>query len=382
MINSRERVLAALRHEEPDDRIPIQDSPWAATIVRWLNEGLPTNIPPADYFGYEVISFGADCSPRFPTRILEETAEYIVETTATGGVRRNHRDFSTTPEIIDYAVKTRADWEHIKERLTPSKDRVDWGGEQGLHEAEQKYGAESVRVRGRTQWIGGLEGCRRARKEGKFVCYSAAVGYDLLQSYIATPQLLMTVAEDPDWMRDMYKATTDLAIEMCEVMKQGGYQFDGAFIYCDLGYKNGTFFSPRHYEDQLHPTFQRLYDYFNQNHMPVILHSCGDVRRFIPYFIKEGLSCLQPLEVKAGMDVIALKEQYGDRLAYMGGIDVRNMALDDPSAIEAEIKAKITAAKRGGGYIYHSDHSIPNNVSLKQYQHVLELVHKYGRYGK
>ena len=62
----------------------------------------------------------------------------------------------------------------------------------------------------------------------------------------------------------------------------------------------------------------------------------------------------------------------------MGGIDVRLMALDDPKPIEEEIKRKITVAKEGGGYIYHSDHSVPKNVSFKQYKRVIELVKKYG----
>jgi uroporphyrinogen decarboxylase len=56
------------------------------------------------------------------------------------------------------------------------------------------------------------------------------------------------------------------------------------------------------------------------------------------------------------------------------------MATEDPAAIEEEIRTKIPVAKRGGGYIYHSDHSIPNDVSFARYQRVLELVREYGRY--
>jgi uroporphyrinogen decarboxylase len=56
------------------------------------------------------------------------------------------------------------------------------------------------------------------------------------------------------------------------------------------------------------------------------------------------------------------------------------MSDPDPTAAEREIAGKITAAKVGGGYIYHSDHSIPNDVSFEQYCRVLELVRKYGEY--
>ena len=80
------------------------------------------------------------------------------------------------------------------------------------------------------------------------------------------------------------------------------------------------------------------------------------------------------------MDLIELKEKYGDGISFMGGIDVRLMALDDPKPIEKEIKEKITVAKEDGGYIYHSDHSVPKNVSFQQYKRVVELVKRYGEY--
>ena len=80
------------------------------------------------------------------------------------------------------------------------------------------------------------------------------------------------------------------------------------------------------------------------------------------------------------MDLIELKRDFGDKLAFMGGIDVRAMADPDPTVIEEEIKTKILSAKKGGGYIYHSDHSVPNNVSFEQYLRVLQLVKEYGAY--
>lgn len=111
--------------------------------------------------------------------------------------------------------------------------------------------------------------------------------------------------------------------------------------------------------------------------MPVILHSCGCVKEFIPDLIDAGLSCLQPLEVKAGMDVVELKDTYGDDLAFMGGIDVWIMSSENPADIEEEIRVKIGHAKKGGGYIYHS---VPDTVSDAQYCRVIELVHEYGSY--
>src|SRR5574341_1783132 len=74
-ITGADRFRAALAHRELD-RIPIHDSPWAATIDRWKSEGYPHHVPADEYFGYELCGFGADLSPRFPVRVLSRNAEY------------------------------------------------------------------------------------------------------------------------------------------------------------------------------------------------------------------------------------------------------------------------------------------------------------------
>ncbi len=108
------------------------------------------------------------------------------------------------------------------------------------------------------------------------------------------------------------------------------------------------------------------------------MHSCGNITELIDDLVGIGLDALNPLEIKAGMDSIALKAKYGDRLVFQGGIDVRNW--NDPAKAEAELREKLPILKRNGGYIFHSDHSIPETVSLKDYQFVLALAMELGRY--
>ena len=348
-----ERVKLALQHREPD-RVPIHDSIWQATIDRWRNEGLPYGVSPDNYFGFELAGFDADTSPQFPVEVIFEDEEYIAERDSFGGIRKNHRDRSTTPMIIDYPCKSRGDWEKIKPRLKASDYRVDW--------------------------VRGLYSFQRERCRGRFITYNAVVGYDKILRYVASERLLKAIIMEPEWVKDMYCTDAKLVMDMCEQMMKGGFKFDGAFLFGDLGYRHGLFFSPKHFEDQLHPVFKKLCRYFHSHDMPVILHCCGRIMDLIPYFIEEGIDCLQPIEVKAGMDLIELKEECGDKISFMGGIDVRLMTLDDPAPLEKEIREKIQVAKEGGGYIYHSDHSIPKNVSFQKYKRVIELVKKYGEY--
>jgi uroporphyrinogen decarboxylase len=352
-LTPRERVRLALDHKE-GDRIPIHDGLWAATVSRWRREGLPDGIPPEEYFGFHLRGFGADLTPQYPVRVLERNEEYIIESTAYGGVRKNHRDYSTTPELVDYGVKSRADWDAAKRRLQPSVTRVDWVTLKNNYE--------------------------RARSEALYITFSAITGYDLCQAYIRSDMLLPLLLDDPAWIQEMIETQADMVIEMAKIVMTEGYTFDAAFLYNDMGYRNGPFFSPRIYRKLIKPADQRMFEFFHARGMKVILHSCGDVRMLIPDLIDAGLDCLQPLEVKAGMDVIALKQQYGKALAFMGGIDVRTYNDPDPAAVEREIATKISAAKIGGGYIYHSDHSVPNNVSFEQYCRAMALVRAYGAY--
>jgi len=228
-VTARERVLAALELEEAD-RIPIHDSPWVSSIDRWHSEGLSVEVNPAEYFDYEMVCFGADTSPMFPIEIVEEDEEYILRTTAFGGLRRDHKDYSSTPQIIDYPCKTQEDWEEIKARLTPSRDRVDWEGGWLAGSADDQRGDESVLEVGRTDRRLGLPGWQRAYDQGRFIIYAAGFGYDQIQSYVASEQLLVAIATDPEWVMDMYETDATLNIQMYEIMKEGGFQFDGAWI--------------------------------------------------------------------------------------------------------------------------------------------------------
>ncbi len=350
-MNSRERILAALNHKEAD-RIAITDGPWETTIERWHKEGLPEDQTPTEYFGYEMEGSWPDFSLQLPEEVIEETTEYKIVRNSDGATVKNWKHQTSTPGYTDFLIKDRKIWDEYKHRLTPNPDRVKWDEEKARHE--------------------------RYRKEGKFLWYGGAFGYDRTQAITGSERLLMAMIEEPEWATEMFSMYVDVLLAMHEEMVGRGFEFDGAYVCNDMGYRNGLLFSPQLYRELLFPHDKRLCDFFKQRNMPIILHSCGRVKDLIPELIRAGFTCLNPLEVKAGMDLIKLKKQYGDVLAFMGGIDTR--AMKNPETIEEEVKPKITFAKKGGGYIYHSDHSVPDNVSFQNYCKVIELVNKYGKY--
>ena len=89
-------------------------------------------------------------------------------------------------------------------------------------------------------------------------------------------------------------------------------------------------------------------------------------------FVEIGLDGLNPLEVKAGVDPIAIKEQYGDKLALHGGFNT--LLWNDIEEFKEAIARDLPRLVEGGGYIFSTDHSVPSNVSLADFREITSLV--------
>jgi uroporphyrinogen decarboxylase len=98
----------------------------------------------------------------------------------------------------------------------------------------------------------------------------------------------------------------------------------------------------------------------------------------VPELISMGLDALNPLEVKAGMDPVALKQKYGQDLVLHGGINA--VLWDQPDQIRQEMERMLPVLKESGGYIFSSDHSVPSSVSLNDFRNIVDLAKRLGVY--
>ncbi|MDP6152051.1 MAG: uroporphyrinogen decarboxylase family protein, partial [Phycisphaeraceae bacterium] len=114
--------------------------------------------------------------------------------------------------------------------------------------------------------------------------------------------------------------------------------------------------------------------------MKFIFHTDGDVREVVADMVDIGVDCLQPMEAKANMDVRDLAPRFGDRLSLFGNIDMTVAITNDHDQVEAELRAKLGAGMAMHGYLYHSDHSVPPQVSWRTYQFIHDLVDRLGVY--
>lgn len=192
--------------------------------------------------------------------------------------------------------------------------------------------------------------------------------------------MLVGMALDPEWVKDMVDTYSTLIIELQEILfSREGYP-DGIWYYEDMGFKLKPFMSPAMYKEIIQPGHKKTIEYAKSHNLPVIMHSCGYVEPLVPGMIEAGIDCLQVIEVKAGMDLIKLYKDYGEVLSFMGGIDVRVLYTNDKKLIDQELESKIPIVKGKYGYVLHSDHSIPNTVNYETYRYFVEKGLELGTY--
>jgi uroporphyrinogen decarboxylase len=341
-MTSFERMTNALARK-PVDQLPIAVSPWGATVERWKREGhIKEGEDVAEHFGQDLRSGGwlnSVVHLDFEAVVVEETEETILRLDGNGATLRQHKLHDSTPEHVDFTVKDRATWE---EHAKPFLIGVD---------------------RRRIPFEGYREAKRFAAEKQRFFCWAGVAPFEQMHPLCGHEYMLLGMAEDPDWVSDMVMTYARLTLHHLEVLFAEEGAPDGMFFYEDMGFKNRPFMSPAMYQEIMEPGHELVFQYAHSLGCKVIVHSCGYVAPLVPGLIRAGMDCLQAMEVKAGMDLPTLFRQFGDRIAFYGGVDVRALISNDRARIDAEMDAKILPVLRGGGgYILHSDHSEPPEV--------------------
>jgi len=358
-MNSRDRVGAILSHQEPD-RVGFVDFMWAETIERWEREGLPKGAFLQDHFGMDVYIFGTDLSPKYEAIVYEEGDRWRTFRDAYGVKMKAWRGRSGVPDPMEPIIKNLDDF---KERIEPLLDP-----ELPIRISSSRY-----------PFRGDIEVMVQRFQERFFVTVGVLGPFEYARHIFGgVDKVLPVMVREPATAGYIMRSVASFASKIASAFLKAGV--DGLWIWDDIAYVNGPFFSPKTYRDLLLPAHAAICSSFRSKGLPVVLHTDGDVRKLIPHFIEAGITVLQPLEAKANMDVRLLKEQYGDRLSFIGNIDARVLSTDDVEMIDREVKSKVSVAGVGGGYVLGSDHSIPPAVSLKTYEEFAKMVKRHGTY--
>ena len=202
---------------------------------------------------------------------------------------------------------------------------------------------------------------------------------------------LMVTVRDPHFAGVLLDRLTDLAIQGDLLGLEAAGQYIQIFKASgdDLGMQTGPLYSPHSFNELILPCLRRRWQaarvYINAHlnpSMPIMFHSDGSVRAFIPDMLEAGLAVLNPVQPGCtGMEFAALKRDFGNWLVFHGGIDVQSvLPYGTPEQVRVAVKDAIRTLGPGGGYILSPSHFVQSDTSPENIIAMTEAADEYGRY--
>jgi len=365
-----DRMTSTLRHEEPD-RVPISDFFWGSFLERWRREmGLLKDTDIYRYYDLDWIVTVPNMDPHVRQfDVIEETPDHItVRTGFEAVIRKQFAD--PMPAFLAFETNTTEKMETFRFDDPADPRRYLSAGD------NQIAGVGDGFARNTEPWVETVKSLHP-----DFPVYgSVCEGQEMLWRIIGSENVMLWIGLYPDEIARFVERIGEFALGITKAqIKAADGRLDGMVIWGDIAYTRDLFFSPACWRRYFKPIVKAIVEECHRHHLPVIYHGCGNVRRVFEDFIEIGVDAYNPLEAKAGMDVVSLRRQYGHRIGFCGNLDVVTWAMGTEEEIRRMVLTKLNAAK-GGGYIVQSDHSVPGNVSGRNYDYVVSLVREYGRY--
>ena len=188
-------------------------------------------------------------------------------------------------------------------------------------------------------------------------------GFDLwLMDLVSDPSLAQAIM---DRVLEIYLVETEATLQAVQPY------VDIAFYADDAAIQDRTMFSPRVYRSLIRPRFKRVFDLVKSYDVRLVYHSCGNISALIGDLLDLGIDALNPIQVSAGAmgDTAALKGKWGNRLTFWGGIDTHSvLPSGTPEQVREEVWRRLDDMAQDGGYVLASVHDIqaevpPENVS-------------------
>jgi uroporphyrinogen-III decarboxylase len=365
-----ERLNQALRHQEPD-RVPISDFFWGGFTRRWRKElGLPDDASPYYHYDLDWVVTIPNMDPWIrPFETIKETSDEVVLKTGFGAIMHKHFEFPM-PEMRAWETDTLEKLEQAQFDDPRSRRRFHEGGD------NQIAGVGDGFERNSRPWIDTVKSLRP-----DFPIYGSMIeASECLTRLIGQQNSMLWMGEEPERMGAVINRIGAFYLECAkaEIDASKGL-LDGFVIWGDVAYKKSTFMSPGYWREYFKPWVAQIAAYAHANGLPVIYHGCGNVKAIFQDYIDMKIDAYHPLEAKAGMDVVELRQKYGQCIGFCGNSNMQVWESGDREAIRREVLRKLNAA-RGGGYIFQSDHSVSSAVSGQTYDYIVKLVREFGTY--
>ena len=375
-MTSRERVLMALNHEEPD-RVPLfMGTSGVTTLLGPAYEQLKAHLgindrPPAwisPLFGYALMDEDV-------LRILGSDGRPVLPGPAPSSVARE----LGPDRIIDAWGVTwikAPDSLYFEPRIAPlanatldDLDRHPW----------PDLAAES-------RFIGLAEQARKIQDAGYAVVYVGGITlFDQACMLRGTENLLADILTDKDFFAALIGKILDLILAHIQMVSRHFGKYVDVFVTaCDLGSQNAPLISPACYREMLKPAHARMFAAIKSGTTAkTFFHCCGSIYPLLGDLIEAGADIINPVQVSAAdmADTARLKREFGRHLTFSGGIDThRVLPRGSVEDVRAEVRRRILDLAPGGGYIASAVHCIQPDVPPQNVVAMCDEVKRFGNY--
>ena len=350
------------------DRVPdIEFNFWTQTIRRWIKEGMDVGVEYEnpefwtklhEHLGYDNdlshhhIGCRVDIDPPFEPEEIERKERSVISRDG-GGIICEHfedsQEESSIPHYLEFPVKTPADWPDMKRRFCAE-------GASRARPAEE------------------IDALRQACQDGKMIFIFIYGPYGKLRDWMGFENLSTAFYDYPDMIHDMMETWTHLMVSQIETIPEDLF-VDEAMIWEDMACKNGPFVSPAMFREFIQPCYHAFMTALKKRGCALATVDCdGDPHDLVGNWLEEGVNTMFPLEVAAGVDPYAWREEFGMEMRLRGGV-AKAPLVAGGSAIDAELE-RLKPLLDQGGFIPHLDHLVPPDISYKNYLEYLEKKRK------
>ena len=382
-MTSRERMLTALNHREPD-RVPIDLGSLQTGIHKFAYKTLVDHLGIADEAEIldpvqQLVRPCEDVLQRFHVDV-----RYVTPGPAAGfqgGIVQNQRDGRLWHDLVDeFGVRWSMpddqpyymDITHHPLAGLTIDDLADYPFPKGDDP-------------------GRFEGLRRRalmlRNETPYAVASTVAGvvYELCWYMRGLEPWFIDMLKRPEFCEALLDRTLKYWMDFFRVfLDELGDVLDVIMIGDDIAGQQGPMFQPRFYRQVVKPRQKQLVQYIrSRTEAKIWYHTCGGCMQFIPDLIDNGIDVLNPVQISAaGMDPAELKARFGDRLSFWGGAIDTQHVLPTASAevVRRHVELNLAIFKPGGGYVFNNVHNIQAGVPPENIVAMFDAAYEFGFY--
>jgi uroporphyrinogen decarboxylase len=223
----------------------------------------------------------------------------------------------------------------------------------------------------------------RQRLDANADCFNVGcIGYGLWERAWALrgfAEALMDMAAEPEFFEDLMGALAEHQLRLLDRVL--ALPIDGVMFSDDYGAQQGVIMGPERWRTMIKPPLARLYARVKAAGKVIIAHCCGSAADIIPDLIEIGLDVLESVQPEArDMNPYALKQRFGDKLAFWGGIGSQSIIPHgSPEQLRAEIRQLVPHMSNSGGYILATSKALQDDTPV---QNAVVLLEEFRRFGE